>query len=580
MTPVVGDQQRYVSEVWDHLNEFRQLAGSRINFETHWQETAELMAPWYRNLFTWNNLTVPGEKHTDRQVDVTAMQCLKIFVAIVDSLLTPVDSRWHLLRNPDPKVMKSRNARLWYERACDTLFDYRYMPQSGFIGQNQGVWRNLGAFGTGVLYTDEYKGPRGQRGLRYRNIPIHEAYLKENHQGIVDTVYRAFYMTPRQMMQRWGEDALPPELAKRAMTPGDSEGMMGMIGMVRVIHCVHPRADYDPTHPAKDKPWESVYISYDQNHLLSKGGYTSFPYAVSRYEVAPNEVYGRGPGMAILPVAKTINLEKKTLIKQGHRTVDPVIFTMDDGIVDNWSYGPGKINKGGVNEQGKPLFTTLPVGQWQVGKELYDTDVASIRDEFMVNLFQILTETPTMTATEVIERTREKATLMAPPLSRQVEYLGTLIDREMDLLDRMGAFGERIPIEILRSRQHFKVVYTSPLARAKKAEEAAGSIRTIETALNWVNVTQNPALLNRFKLDDVLKDLAWTNAMPERLLNSDEEVAALAQQQAQAAEREQQNREAPSAAALIKAKAVAAKAGVQPQAMPRTPFASQPMEAP
>lgn len=43
----------------------------------------------------------------------------------------------------------------------------------------------------------------------------------------------------------------------------------------------------------------------------------------------------------------------------------------------------------------------------------------------LVTLFQILTETPQMTAAEVVERTNEKGILLAPTVGRQQsEYLG------------------------------------------------------------------------------------------------------------------------------------------------------------
>jgi hypothetical protein len=52
-----------------------------------------------------------------------------------------------------------------------------------------------------------------------------------------------------------------------------------------------------------------------------------------------------------------------------------------------------------------------------------------------VTLFQILTETPQMTATEVIERTNEKGILLAPTSAGSSPNIsGPMIDRELDLL--------------------------------------------------------------------------------------------------------------------------------------------------
>src|SRR5258708_40334110 len=91
------------------------------------------------------------------------------------------------------------------------------------------------------------------------------------------------------------------------------------------------------------------------------GGYRVFPFAVSRYEQTPNEVYGRGPAHIVLPSLKTLNAEKSVFLKQGHRAGDPVLMMSDDGIV-GMDLRPGAQNKGGVTQDGKLLVHTLPTG--------------------------------------------------------------------------------------------------------------------------------------------------------------------------------------------------------------------------
>jgi hypothetical protein len=139
--------------------------------------------------------------------------------------------------------------------------------------------------------------------------------------------------------------------------------------------------------------------------------------------------------MLVLPSLKVLNEEKKTVLKQGHRVVDPVLLAHDDGVLDNFSMRGGALNYGGVTAEGRPLVHTLPTGNIAIGKELMDDERMVINDAFLVTLFQILTETPEMTATEVIERTREKGALLSPTMGRQQsEYIGPMIEREVDLL--------------------------------------------------------------------------------------------------------------------------------------------------
>ena len=42
--------------------------------------------------------------------------------------------------------------------------------------------------------------------------------------------------------------------------------------------------------------------------MSPEGGYWTFPYAVSRYDQTPGEVYGRGRALVALPTATALNV--------------------------------------------------------------------------------------------------------------------------------------------------------------------------------------------------------------------------------------------------------------------------------
>jgi len=69
----------------------------------------------------------------------------------------------------------------------------------------------------------------------------------------------------------------------------------------------------------------------EERVVLDEEGYQTFPYAISRYVVAPGELYGRSPAMLVLPSLKVLNEEKKTVLKQGQRVVDPVLLALSLG---------------------------------------------------------------------------------------------------------------------------------------------------------------------------------------------------------------------------------------------------------
>ena len=549
--------------VHDSLVEFQQLQLWRATFAGQWEEIAELIAPVYRNTFFFQSFNFPGQKKTDRQVDCTGMLALERFGAICNSLLTPRNMLWHGIKFDDDSVMRQRGVRLYCEQLQKILFAQRYKPLANFSGQNAANFQQLGAFGTLGMFVDALD-PLYGKGLRYCAIPLGELFLRENHQRLVDGFIRWFKLTPRQCKQMWPNQPLPGQL--QTAFEAQSEYPYNF------IHRAVPRNDYDPERlDARGKFFASYYISIEGRQLMSEGGYHSLPLPVGRYSVGPYETYGRGPATFVLPSLKTLNAEKRMFLKQGHRAADPVLLTSDDGIVDGVSLRPGAMNKGGVTSDGKLLVHTLPTGEIQVSKEMMQEESAIIKDAFLVTVFQILTETPQMTATEVIERTAEKGILLAPSMGRQQdEYLGSLIPRELDVLAQLDML-PRMPdvvAEYLRAGGSMQTVYTNPLARAMKAQEAAGFMRTLETVKELVNITQDQSLLDPFNFDVAVPAIADIQAVPESWMSSPQEIQGKRKARAKSQQAEQQLKALPNQAAMVKAQAVAAKAGMgqqQPQ---------------
>jgi hypothetical protein len=280
--------------------------------------------------------------------------------------------QWHGLQGDD-YVMKDRATRLWFENTTKLLFRQRYDANANFAAQNYNNWQSLGAFGNSTMYIDKFdnRWHGGGRGLRYKAVPLGETFFGENHQGKVDRMIRWFRLTAFQAAQKWGEDALP-----ESSTPSSSTDQTTLFDF---LHCVKPRdEDYDPEAlDARRLPFSSHYVSIQGRCLMQpESGYRVFPYAVSRYDQAPGEVEGRGPGQIVLPTLKTLNAMKVVFLKQGHRSADPVLLIADDGVV-SMNLRPGAMNKGGVTSDGKPLVHTLPTGDIKISEEMMASSARS-----------------------------------------------------------------------------------------------------------------------------------------------------------------------------------------------------------
>lgn len=510
----------------------------RGTLDAHCEEIARRVWPNYTGSFQNRGITrLEGEKRTEDMVDASAALALPKFGAVMESMLTPRGSIWQRVVPTDKILMRNRMVRMWCDDVTDILFAQRQRPIANFQGQQQLCYQALGAFGTGCKFIDKLQIP-GQpevKGLRYKAIHLGEIVFLENHQGIIDTAFRKFDLSARQAAQKFGVDNLPGKIAE-AIKEGGVKGEQKFW----FIHCVKPRADYDPERKdVKGMLFTDEYVSVEERVIVRAGGYFSFPYSISRYTQAPGEVYGRSPAMMALPAIKVLNEQKKTVLKQGHRTVDPVLLMHDDGVLDTFSLKPGSMNSGGVTADGKPLVHALPVGNLAIAHDMMQAEGHVIQDAFLLTLFQILVDTPQMTATEALERAREKGVLLSPTMGRQeTEDLGPLTERELDVLAQQGLLPP-MP-QILKDAQgEVSFEYDNPMSRMQKAEATAGTMRTLGYAAEIFKMTADPSVMDSFDFDEIVPALADANAMPTKQLASPEKIAAKreSRQKEQAAQR-------------------------------------------
>jgi hypothetical protein len=536
--------------VQHHIQRLATLRSDRANFDSQWEEAAARLMPGHVNSFTARGMNLAlgsgGEKKTEQMFDATAAFAALRFASVMESLATPQNSIWHILKVLDKTLQRHRSVRAFFDDLSQCLYDYRYRPSANFVGNSQQVYHGLGLYGNGSLFIDQ---PEQGRGLRYKNIHLAESYWVENHAGILDTLYRSFPLTARQIVQKFGA-AAPADVQDMAKTAQQTERKY------TVLHVVLPREDRDPTRlDAKGMPFASLYMmeSNTDHGLLRESGFATFPYATARYTQSSGESYGRGPAQWVLPSIKVLNEQKKTVLKQGHRIVDPVLLAHDDGNLDTFSLKAGALNKGGMNKDGKRLIDVLPTGNLAVGDKMMDMEKAIINDAFLITLFQILIDTPQMTATEVLERAREKGMLLAPTAGRlQAEWLGPMIEREIDLLARQGLLPQ-IPGVLLDAAVEYKIEYDNPMARMAKAEKAAGFMRALASAAEYTKMTGDPAPLDHFNFDRAMPGILDINGAPVAWTSSEEEVMAKRQARAKAQQQQAAAEAAPAVAGLMKA---------------------------
>ncbi len=499
------------------------LAADRATFEAHWQEVAPLVLSRQDNFF--NETSPQGEKKADKKFDDTATLALERFAAAKESVRTPRAAKWHKIIPLDDKLLEDKSVMNWCDKYTDFLFKMRYRPAANYAKQQHECYMSDGAFGTSVLIVEDRVGS----GALYKSSHIAEHYLMENMHGIIDRDYRRYKLTALQAAEKYEE--LPPII----MNTLEKEPHQTF----EFIHCVIPDEDNE----TKGMKYKSIHVAVEGQMLLklknrpAMTGYKTFPYIVDRHLTAPNEVYGRSPAMNALSEIKMLNAMRKTDIRARHMAVDPPILAADQQSIRRFSMKPNAINYGTIDMAGNPLVRPYQTGgRIDVSNDGIEQSRQFINDSFYVTLFQILIDQPTMTATEVLQRAQEKAALIAPVMTH--DTLGQLIERETSIYEEYGIFEDGQPLELppalKESGGAFGIEYTSPLAKAQRAEEALATERTVQAMLPLAQI--DPSILAPIDWQEYAEIMRQANGAPSRLFKSKERL--MAEEQAKAAQQE------------------------------------------
>ena len=505
------------------------LKAQRGTWETHWQDLTNFILP---NSADFNLRRSKGDKRSTLIYDSTGVHANEMLAAGLHGMLTNPASNWFSLRlkNANSEASEQADVKDWLEDTAETILSELSGPDVAFASHIHEYYLSLCSIGTACMFIGE---PAQREGISFRSIHIDEIFVAENADGLIDTVFRQFKMTVRQIVQKWGEDSLSPRI-KRMYEKKEYDKD------VELLHCVYPREDMTKGKKAAIMlPIASVYIDEKDQHVLAEGGFDEMPFMVSRWSKTTGEVFGRSPGQTALPDIKMLQEMMKTTIKAGQKIVDPPLLVPDDGVL-----GPVRTVPGGLNyyraSSGARIEPLLTGGNIPISFQMMEDIRGRIRTTFFLDQLQFQGG-PQMTATEVIERTERTLRLLGPTLGRlQSEFLGPMIERIFGVLSR----ADRLPPapEII-SEQELKIEYVSPLARAQRQTETQGIMKTLEFV--GPIASMDPQAAQILKGAETVRHIAELNGMPPKLLKSDDDLMeeAKAQQQALAAQQQMQQSE-------------------------------------
>lgn len=505
------DRQAHKKMLEAHIKRFEKLESDRRIWESHWQECMDFIQPRKNDVTSTRQ---PGDKRNTNLFDTTAIQSNQLLSAALHGMLTNPTTNFFELIFGDPKLDDDESVKAWLQVCGHRMFTV--LNNSNFQTEVHEIYQDLGAIGTACMFIAEHP----EKIVHFNARAMKEIYIDENNLGLIDTVYRKFSWKARQIVQEFGEANCPEEVMK-AYRNGDDQTFC-------IIHCVYVDKD-ESAGPVRAKvfPIRSLYILKEEIEALSDKGFKEFPYAVPRWTKTSGEIYGRGPGMEMLPDIKMLNSMMETVIRGAQKTVDPPLTVDDDGVIGRVRLTPGGLTvKRAGSDPIKPLITDARI---DFGIQMVDGIRNQVRRGFFVDQLQ-LQQGPQMTATEVSQRAEESLRLMGPVVGRQnFEFLRPIIERVFGIMARRGLFPPA-PSQI--QGKSFDVRYSSLIARAQRMNEGNTLMRAISVAAPIVQ--SDPKALDNLNSDEAVKYVFDVYGVPAKLLRNDRDIQKLRDSRAQA----------------------------------------------
>ncbi|WP_032986294.1 portal protein [Cronobacter malonaticus] len=503
-----------------------QLEQERETFEPHWRELSDFIIPRGSRFLT--SEANRGDRRNNKIVDPTATMANRTLSSGMMSGITSPARPWFKLATPDPEMMDYGPVKLWLETVQNRMNDM--FNKSNLYQSLPLVYSSLGTFATGAMAVLEDE----EDVIRTMPFPVGSYYIANSPRLSVDTCFRKFSMTVRQLVREFGLNNVSSS-TKIAFENGTYEKW------VDVVHAVYPNMNRETGKMnAKNKAFRSVYfeVGGDNDKVLRESGYDEFPIMAPRWEVNGEDVYGSScPGMIALGQVKALQLEQRRKAQQIDKQTNPPMIGPTSLKTQRVSLLPGDItyvDQVTGAEGLRPAYQVNPnlgdlLGDIQDTRQL-------INSAYFVDLFMMLqnVNTRSMPVEAVIEMKEEKLLMLGPVLERlNGEFLDPLIDRAFSMMARKNMLPE--PPEEMQGMP-LRIEYISVMAQAQKAI----GLSSLERFVGFVGnlASAKPEALDKLDVDQAIDNYAVMSGVSPTVVVPQEQAQQTrsdrAQQQQQA----------------------------------------------
>ena len=451
---------------------------------------------------------------------------------------------WLRVASPDPDLNEFGRVKDWNaivsERMMSVFFKsnlYQTLP-----------YRELAGFGTAPMSVEFNQ----DKVIHCSSYPPGSYYLAKDEFGMVNVFYREWEMTVRNIVHRFGrKDANGnydwsnfSTMVKQCYERGQYETY------VTIAHCISPNEDYMYGSPfSRHKKFASCYYERgvsskagnrnymqgdDDDKYLEESGYDYFPVCVPRWYTTGEDVYATDcPGMTAIGDVKQLQHSEQKYGKGLDKMVDPTMVMPTSMANQKTTMLPGGIMYADIREGSQKI---MPAHEVNLRIDHLDAKMSKIEQRisraFYEDLFLMLAQSDRreITAREIDERHEEKLLALGPVLERlNQDLLNPLVDITFNNMMRLGMLPP--PPEEIQGQQ-LKIEYISIMAQAQKMIGVNVDERFLNNILTILPV--KPDAADKVDFDQYIDVHGERLSVAPGIIRSDEAVADLRAQRAQA----------------------------------------------
>jgi len=518
----------------------------------HWQDLNRYSLPRVgRFLVTDRN---KGDRRNQKILNETVTFAVNTAVRGLMYGITNPSRPWFSLETPYPELNKKQTVRVYLDQLRDRMLDT--FRKSNLYTVLPSIYRDLLIYGTNATALNKDKSSV----IRLEPLPIGSYSLATSGTMRVDTCYREFQRTYRQMIGRYGAANCSPEIQQAAQAGNNIETYTD------IYHAVEPNPDHNPESPLSiHKAFRSIYWQPSQSDKsLSHSGSNTFPILAPRWDVQDGDAYGFSPLMDVFGTVKGLQrLESKSLTLLD-KVVDPSL-NVPAGLKNTpVTQLPGGINYVSGTDQNTitPTFqiTNAPLVAVEDKISRYEQ---RINKSLFVDIFLLLAgdNRSNITAEEIRARIEEKIQTLGPIMLRlNDELLDQLVDRTFEIMQDPEFEGliPEAPEEL--QGVPITVEYVSEMAKAMKLA-GVGSIQQSVAFVGGIAAQQAgmglaPTAWDNLNIDKTIAAHGELTGVPAEIMNDEDGRQAIRdarQAQMEAAQKQAQVQAAAETAATLNA---------------------------